>query len=55
MVQYCHSPQVVVCHVSLFSRYDRYGCSKEAVHEALAVVDDMTDAYRLAHGIRDFL
>lgn len=35
--------------------YERYGCSKAALDEALAVVDNMADAYRLAHGVREWL
>lgn len=35
--------------------FERYGCSKAALDDALETVDNMADAYRLAHGIRDFL
>ncbi|KAF5830372.1 hypothetical protein DUNSADRAFT_14669 [Dunaliella salina] len=35
--------------------FERYGCSKAALDDALETVDNMADSYRLAHGIRDFL
>eukprot|EP00983_Pelagomonas_calceolata_P075078 1152835-Pelagomonas_calceolata.AAC.2 len=34
--------------------FERYGCSKAALDDALETVDNMADAYRLAHGIRWF-
>ncbi|KAJ9518405.1 hypothetical protein QJQ45_018419 [Haematococcus lacustris] len=33
--------------------YERHGCSKEAVQEALYSVQDVADSYRLATGIRE--
>lgn len=35
--------------------YERYGCGREAIEEAIHTVECMADAYRLAHGVRDFL
>ena len=57
VIKFCGTSHVG--YVMLFGvkpcRYEQYGCSKAAVDEALHVVDNMVDAYRLAHGIRDFL
>ncbi len=36
-------------------RFERYGCGKAVLEEAIARMEDVADAYRLACGVREWL